>query len=116
MIKSLVKRSDLIVLQRDGQRVKRGPIQVQFLSSINGEDINSVFVGYAISRNIGSAVFRNKIRRQLRESMSQIYKEDADFPKGKYLIRVFPGIKKKNFLEINTAVNEVINELKKNGI
>ncbi len=116
MIKSLVKRKDFLVLQRDGQRVRRGPIQVQFLSSIKSEDVNSVFVGYAISRNVGSAVFRNKIRRQLREIMSQIYKNDADFPKGNYLVRVFPNIKKKSFLEMNTAVNEVINELKKNGI
>ena len=116
MIKSLVKRKDFLVLQRDGQRVRRGPIQVQFLSSIKSEDVNSVFVGYVISRNVGSAVFRNKIRRQLKEIMSQIYKSDEDFPKGNYLVRVFPNIKKKSFLEMNTAVNEVINELKKNGI
>ena len=87
MIKSLVKRKDFLVLQRDGQRVRRGPIQVQFLSSIKSEDVNSVFVGYAISRNVGSAVFRNKIRRQLKEIMSQTYKKDPDFRKGKYLVR-----------------------------
>ena len=45
LIKSLVKRKDFLVLQRDGQRVRRGPIQVQFLSrSIKSEDVNSVFI------------------------------------------------------------------------
>jgi len=114
LIKSLVRRADFIVLQREGQKVKKGSIQLQFLSSLNDEDKNNVRVGYAISRDVGSAVFRNKIRRQLREIVNQIYKDNKNFPNGSYLIRVFPGIKNKSFSEINTFVKEAIDELKKN--
>tara|TARA_B100000959_G_C14945883_1_gene609878 strand:+ start:1082 stop:1432 length:351 start_codon:yes stop_codon:yes gene_type:complete len=114
LIKSLVKRADFVVLQREGQKVKKGSIQLQFLSSLNDEGKNNVRIGYAISRNVGSAVFRNKIRRQLREIVNQIYKDNKNFPKGSYLIRVFPGIKGKSFSEINTFFKEAIDELKKN--
>ena len=114
MIKSLVRRSDFVVLQKKGQRIKKGSIHLQFLSSPPNEDKNSIRIGYAISRNVGSAVFRNKIRRQLREIINGIYKSNKNFPKGSYLIRVFPGIKGKSFSEINTFFKEAIDELKKN--
>ena len=114
MIKSLVRRSDFVVLQKKGQRIKKGSIHLQFLSSPPDVDKNSIRIGYAISRNVGSAVFRNKIRRQLREIVNEIYKSNKDFPKGIYLIRVLPGIKDKSFLEIDTFVKEAIEELKDN--
>ena len=41
-------------------------------------DKNSIRIGYAISRNVGSAVFRNKIRRQLREIVNGIYKSKKE--------------------------------------
>jgi len=114
LIKSLVRRSDFVVLQKKGQRIKKGSIHLQFLSSAPNEDKNSIRVGYAISRNVGSAVFRNKIRRQLREIINGIYKSNKDFPNGSYLIRVLPGIKGKSFSEIDTFVKEAIEELKDN--
>ena len=114
MIKSLVRRSDFVVLQKKGQRIKKGSIHLHFLSSPPDEDKNSIRIGYAISRNVGSAVFRNKIRRQLREIVNGIYKSNKDFPKGSYLIRVLPGIKDKSFLEIDIFVKEAIEELKDN--
>ena len=64
-----------------------GPISVVFLS--DGSDIPCL--AFSITRKVGSAVIRNKIRRQLREEFRRLHLLDPEsIPPGSYLIRIKP--------------------------
>ena len=48
-------------------------------------------VAFSITRKVGSAVVRNKIRRQLREEFRRLHLLDPqNIPPGSYLIRIKP--------------------------
>ena len=48
-------------LAQRGRTVRSGPLRVRFLAAPGGPSI-----GYAISKKVGTAVVRNRIRRRLR--------------------------------------------------
>ncbi|MAW92531.1 MAG: ribonuclease P protein component [Acidimicrobiaceae bacterium] len=74
-------------LLKYGKRAHHGPISVVFLS--DGSDIPSL--AFSITRKVGSAVIRNKIRRQLREEFRRLYVLDPEsIQPGSYLIRIKP--------------------------
>jgi len=50
-------------LRADGTRVRRGPLSVVFLAE---DPTGTPRVAYAITKRVGSAVVRNRIRRRLR--------------------------------------------------
>jgi RNase P protein component len=65
--------------------VQNGPISVIFLH--DGSKIPCL--AFSITRKVGSAVVRNRIRRQLREEFQCIFKLKPEIiPPGNYLIRI----------------------------
>jgi ribonuclease P protein component len=49
-------------------------------------------VAFAVSRQVGSAVVRNRVRRRLRAALQELDRlDDPRFPPGDYLVRVRPG-------------------------
>jgi len=84
-----------LALRRDGRTVRRGPLEVRFRafdSAQSGLATGGPRVAYAISRAVGGAVVRNRIRRRLRAIMIEVENQLEGIPKGDFLIRVFPGV------------------------
>ena len=50
-----------------------------------------VRVAFAIGREVGTAVVRNRTRRRLRSVMAEMALSGGDLPAGDYLIRVDPA-------------------------
>ena len=50
-----------------------------------------VRVAFAIGREVGTAVVRNRTRRRLRSVMAEMALSGGDLPAGDYLIRVDPS-------------------------
>tara|TARA_B100000902_G_C27280735_1_gene901611 strand:+ start:1441 stop:1755 length:315 start_codon:yes stop_codon:yes gene_type:complete len=74
-------------LLKYGKRSHNGPLSVIFLS--DGSKIPCL--AFSITRKVGTAVVRNKIRRQLREEFRRIYRSNPEIiPPGSYLIRIKP--------------------------
>jgi RNase P protein component len=74
-------------LLKQGERVQNGPLSVIFLQ--NGNKIPCL--AFSITRKVGPAVVRNRIRRQLREEFHRIFKLNPEIvPPGNYLIRIKP--------------------------
>jgi ribonuclease P protein component len=80
-IASLSRRRDFEELSRWGERREGRWVVVRFLSRPGG-----VRVALAVSKRFGSAVPRNRLRRQLREALRQI-----ELPDGFYLVIPRPG-------------------------
>lgn len=73
-------RASFGALRSAGRRVRRGPITLTWLPSDSGVPPR---VAYAVSRKVGSAVVRNRIRRRLRAVISDL---GAELRPGTYLI------------------------------
>ncbi|MDP6177269.1 MAG: ribonuclease P protein component [Acidimicrobiales bacterium] len=93
MIRRLRYRDDFMALRRDGRTVRRGPLEVRFRAfdpdPPNFRD-GGPRVAYAISRAVGGAVVRNRIRRRLRTVMTELDRQVDGPPDGDFLIRVLP--------------------------
>ena len=74
-------------LRKHGKRAHNGSISVMFLPDGRAAPC----LAFSITRKVGSAVVRNKIRRQLREEFRRIFLSNpAIIPPGSYLIRIKP--------------------------
>ncbi len=60
---SLTARSDFLRVQGEGRRFRRERLTVLVL----GGELENPRVGYTVSRKVGDAVTRNRVRRRLRE-------------------------------------------------
>jgi ribonuclease P protein component len=78
-------------LRADGKRRRSGPVQVTVLPdatdvAAGGGAVTAPRLGFAISRTVGPAVVRNRLRRQLRAHV-----RDLDLAPGAYLVHVSPA-------------------------
>lgn len=77
------RRSSFRALARPEARAAHGPVRVAY-SQVD-EGFGAPLVGYAIGRQVGNAVTRNRVRRRLRASANAIA---PTLPAGSYLVRV----------------------------
>jgi ribonuclease P protein component len=75
-------------LQRSRSRGSSGAVRATFVAA--DESVAGVFpqVAYAIGRNCGNAVTRNRLRRRLRAAVQDTVNE---IPRGSYLVRTDPS-------------------------
>jgi ribonuclease P protein component len=62
-------------------------------------------VGYAIGRNVGGAVLRNRIRRQLR---SLLEAKSNQMPAGWYLVGVQPRVGAMSWTDLGVTVDQLL--------
>lgn len=72
---------------------------------LTDSSVQTAHVGYAIGRNVGGAVQRNRIRRQLRSLLDS---RANQLPAGWYLIGVQPRIGSLSWNEIGEAVDQLL--------
>jgi len=65
-------------------------------------------VGYAIGRNVGGAVLRNRIRRQLR---SLLEARSDQLPAGWYLVGAQPRVGTMSWAELGATVDQLAAKL-----
>jgi ribonuclease P protein component len=65
----------------------------------------SAHVGYAIGRNVGGAVLRNRIRRQLR---SLLEAKSNQMPAGWYLVGVQPRVGAMSWTDLSATVDQLL--------
>lgn len=71
-------------------------------------------VGFAIGRNVGGAVVRNRLRRRLREVVSASARAGS-LPPGSYLISARPEASDLPFSELERLLSEAIGALPSRG-
>jgi len=86
LIGRLRRRDDFQALRRDGWTVRRGSLRVVYRPACGSQA--GVRVAFAIGREVGTAVVRNRTRRRLRSVMTELVLPDGGLPVGDYLIRV----------------------------
>jgi len=81
-------RRSFVELRRRGRRAHHGCVTVTFASTPAGAPVEPPRVGFALSRKVGSAVVRNRLRRQIQAHLRSI---SATMNSGVYLFSIKPG-------------------------
>jgi ribonuclease P protein component len=86
-----------------GRRRRQGPISMTFLP---GDPAIPPRVAYAVSKRVGPAVVRNRVRRRLRAAARA--HRDALQPGGAYLFGAAPAAASAPFAEIDAAMSRLL--------
>lgn len=101
---------DFADIKKNGKRVRSGPIALASLKKESGDAgaLSIQRLGIVVSRRVGNAVERNRIRRTIRE----LYRCNKEiFPKGDCVIIPQPGAAKLENEEIRRHVLRAIERL-----
>jgi len=86
LIERVTDRGSFVALRHPTQRVRRGVLRIAYVPDAAGRRR----CAYALSRRVGNAVVRNRIKRRLRNVFAVIERENAagqaSFPPGTYLV------------------------------
>jgi ribonuclease P protein component len=75
---------------------------------LTDSSLQNAHVGYAIGRNVGKAVLRNRIRRQLR---SLLEAKSDQLPAGWYLVGAQPRVGTMSWAELGATVDQLAAKL-----
>jgi len=104
----LRERRAFAQLRRYGRRVRKGVVTVTAV--IDASSTHPPRVAFAISRKVGPAVTRNRLRRQMRAHLSELRKKDS-LDSGDYLVMIAPGGAELSRDEVVTLVDHCLAEL-----
>jgi ribonuclease P protein component len=95
-------RATFAALRRSGKRGRSGSVSVTFLEQPSWSRPQLAF---AISRKVGNAVARNRLRRQLRALFTE---ERRQVPAGAYLVSTGPGAAGLPFDELRKSMDQAL--------
>ena len=105
-----MKKKNILKKNEDFNRIitKIKPYRYKYLSFyVERTTTDTYFFGFSVGKKIGTAVKRNKIKRQLKEIISK-----NNYQNGfNCIIMVNRGIISKNFIEIKNDVNNSLKNL-----
>ncbi len=102
-------RHTFVALRTAGTRVRRGPLSVVFLDD---RPDGPPRVAYAITKRVGSAVVRNRLRRRLRAICADLARsQPGTVPAGALLISAGPEAARRNPDELRNDVVRLLDAL-----
>lgn len=104
------ERSSFADLRRRGRRARSGPIWVSWVDG-NGAG-GPPAVAYAIGKDVGGAVTRNRVRRRLQAVVAAVA---ADLGPGTYLIGSGAAAADASFSELSSALTSALRRLPSPG-
>jgi ribonuclease P protein component len=96
----------------DGRRYRHDPL---WLSWIDDPSAQPPRLAFAISRAVGPAVTRNRLRRRLRAALHDVTRSEGDLPAGWYLLGVAPGGAAASFAALHAATEHLCRQVRADG-
>ena len=89
-------------------------LRFELIEADSGQ-LNETQVAYSISRKVGSAVVRNRIRRRLRSLLTEHLGVDGSPPLSAALVIVLPGARERTYAELQEQVLELMKKAEKSA-
>ena len=106
LIGRVTDRGSFVALRNPAKRVRRGVLRIAYVPDSSGR----IRIAYALSRRVGNAVVRNRIRRRLRHAIMLI-DEAGVIPPGTYLVSATPKAAEVPFDQLVSASRSLFGEL-----
>ena len=95
-----------MALRTHGIRVRRGPLGLTFLEEADAEGTR---VAFAITKKVGGAVERNRLRRRLRAVLAGLASHpDGRVPPGVLLVSAGPEVSERSPEELRNDVKRLL--------
>lgn len=108
MISGIPDRSAFVRLRNQGIEVRSTNLRLRHLPA---PDDGPTRVAYMITRRVGSAVTRNRLRRRIVGAMQHLGAQDLTLPAGDSLFVVEPASAELGYGELQEQVAELLNKL-----
>ena len=113
MITGISDRAVFATIRAEGQHVRTGDLRLRYLLVAEGDSDPPVpQLAYAISRKVGNAVVRNRIRRRLRAVFLHNVGEYPGVLSAGVVI-VLPGARERNYAELQEQVSMLMKKIEK---
>lgn len=99
---SIRSRQTFADLRKRAERGRAGPISIRFVAEPEWKRSE---VAFAVGRQVGSAVVRNRLRRQMRAVLAE---QAGGLPRGAYLVRCAPGGPSLTFEQLKEAMSNAL--------
>jgi len=109
LIRGISDRSTIARLWSQGRTVRSADLRVRYLDAQRGV---SPQVAYAISRKVGTAVVRNRIRRRLKAALYEL-RDEAESAFGPAMIIVYPSAAQRSYGELCQQLVEIMKKIEK---
>jgi ribonuclease P protein component len=110
----ITDRATFAELRRRGRRARRGPLALTWLAAEPGtwlaaEPGTPPRVAFAVGRQAGTAVARNRVRRRVRAALQEL---DPPLPAGIYLVGAGPEAAAMTAAELRTVLRILADEVR----
>ena len=113
MIAGISDRAVFAAIRAEGQHVRSSDLRLRFLP---GDGSTQPKVAYAISKKVGNAVVRNRVRRRLRALFSEQLGTKAVIPLSAGLVIALPGAADRTFADLQDQVVELMKKVEKSTV
>lgn len=101
-------------IRSDGRHVRSADFRFRYLLADAGAGAQrNPQLAYSISRKVGNAVVRNRIRRRLRAVFAEVLGEHQPVPLSAAVVIVLPGARDLTFAELRDQVLELMKKVDK---
>lgn len=100
-------RTTFSALRQRGRRARSGPITITWLRPDPQDPVTPPRVGFAVGRNVGGAVGRNRIRRRLRAGFRELQRSEG-LPTGAYLVGATAEVARLPWASLLAALTEAV--------
>jgi ribonuclease P protein component len=109
LISGIADRAVFGQIRKSGRHVRSADLRFRFLTTGTGADLaGTPQVAYSISRKVGNAVVRNRLRRRLRAILTEELGDDGSLTVLAAVVIVLPGARDRTFLELQGQVQELM--------
>lgn len=116
MISGISDRAVFTRLRSDGLHVRSKHLRFRYLlGEDEPESERPVQIAYSISRKVGNAVTRNRLRRRLRALFDEVLLTSPSSVSSAMVI-VLPGAAALNFADLREQVLEIMKKVEKSGV
>lgn len=112
MISGISDRATFARIRSEGQHVRSADLRLRYLDTA-GDVAAPIALAYSISRKVGGAVVRNRIRRRLRAIFAELLDESQEPSVGAAVVIVLPGAGDRSYAELKAQVLELMKKIEK---
>lgn len=112
MITGISDRSVFDAIRTRGCHVRTGDLRIRYLPKVDGDRASVPQLAYSISRKVGNAVVRNRIRRRLRSLFGEVLAEQSE-AFGAAVVIVLPGAADLTYAELSEQVVKLMLKIEK---